>query len=101
MKNPYQKIFYLGGKNFHTKNVLLVYLSVKPVEYHAQNLSLRIPRFKKMKIAKGTLNDELGKIKHTASKNEKSYYTWWIPEHTEPYKVFEVIDINKEDYTKT
>jgi len=67
----------------------------------AKNLSRRIPRFKNMKIAKGILSDGLGRIKHTPSKNEKSHYTWWIPENTEPCKVFELIDTNKEDSTKT
>jgi hypothetical protein len=67
----------------------------------AKNLSLRIPRFKKMKIAKGSLNEELGRIQHTPSKNEKSHHTWWIPENTEPYKVFEIIDVKQEDSNKT
>ncbi|MEA5596282.1 hypothetical protein [Rivularia sp. UHCC 0363] len=67
----------------------------------AKNLSLRIPRFKKMKIAKGSLSEELGRIQHTPSKNEKSHHTWWIPENTEPYKVFELIDLKQEDSNKT
>lgn len=67
----------------------------------AKNLSLRIPRFKNMKIAKGSLSEELGRIQHTPSKNEKSHHTWWIPENTEPCKVFELIDTNKEDSNKT
>ncbi|MEH2391954.1 MAG: hypothetical protein V7K21_09960 [Nostoc sp.] len=33
MKDRTKKIFYLGGKNFQTGNVLQVYPSVKPVEY--------------------------------------------------------------------
>lgn len=67
----------------------------------AKNLSLRIPRFKNMKIAKGILSEGLGRIKHTPSKNEISHHTWWIPENTEPYKVFKLIDTNKEDSNKT
>ncbi|MEH2356492.1 hypothetical protein [Nostoc sp.] len=67
----------------------------------AKNLSLRIPRFKNMKIAKGMLSGGLGRTKHTPSRHEKSHHTWWIPEDSEPSKVFELIDANKEDSTKT
>jgi hypothetical protein len=66
----------------------------------AKNLSLRISRFKKMKIAKGSLSKELGRIQHTPSKNEKSHHTWWIPENTEPYNVFELIDLKQDDSNK-
>lgn len=67
----------------------------------AKNLSLRIPSFRNRKIAKGILNYQLGRIKHTPSRNEKSHHTWWIPEDSEPWKVFELIDTNKKDSTKT
>ncbi|QSJ17566.1 hypothetical protein JYQ62_01415 [Nostoc sp. UHCC 0702] len=67
----------------------------------AKKLSLRIPRFRNMKIAKGFLKDEMGKIKHTPSRNEKSHHTWWIPEKSEPWKIFELFDANKKDSTET
>ncbi len=67
----------------------------------AKNLSRRIPRFKNRKIARGVLNEKLGQIKPTPSKNEKSHHTWWIPENSEPEHFFELIDINKEDSSKT
>lgn len=54
-----------------------------------------------MKIAKGILSGELGKIKHTPSRHEKSHHTWWIPEDSEPWNVFELIDVKKEDSTQT
>ncbi len=60
-----------------------------------KKLSLRIPRLRNRKIAKGFLKGEMGKIKHTPSKNEKSHHTWWIPEKTEPWKAFEILDTNK------
>ncbi|MDF5716905.1 MAG: hypothetical protein PUP93_24315 [Rhizonema sp. NSF051] len=65
----------------------------------AKSLSLRIPRFRNMKVAKGILSDGLGRIKHTASRHEKSHHTWWIPEDSEPWKFFEIIGVNKEDST--
>jgi hypothetical protein len=65
-----------------------------------KNLSQRIPRFKKMKIAKGSLNEKLGRIQHTPSKNENSHHTWWIPENTEPHKVFEIIEVKQDDSNK-
>ncbi|MEH2295074.1 hypothetical protein [Nostoc sp.] len=67
----------------------------------AKNLSLRIPKLKKMKVTKGFLKDELGRIKHTPSKNEKSHHTWWITEESEPWNFFEIIVVKKEDSTKT
>ncbi|MFM6040223.1 MAG: hypothetical protein ACKPBB_21005 [Sphaerospermopsis kisseleviana] len=67
----------------------------------AKNLSRRIPSFKNRKIARGVLNEKLGQIQPTPSKNEKSHHTWWIPENTAPDQFFELIDINKEDSTNT
>jgi len=64
----------------------------------ARNLPLRIPRFRNMKIAKGILSGELGRIKHTPTRNENSHNTWWIPEDGEPWKVFEIINANEKDY---
>lgn len=44
------------------------------------DLPKRIPRFRKMKVAKGSLNSNLGKTKNTPSRNTgKSHCTWWIP----------------------
>ena len=55
-----------------------------------------------MNISKGILNEKLGHIKPTPSKNEKSHHTWWIPENTTPDQFFELIDtIKKENPTKT
>ncbi|MFM7371364.1 MAG: hypothetical protein ACKO2Z_26940, partial [Sphaerospermopsis kisseleviana] len=45
----------------------------------AKNLSRRIPSFKNRKIARGVLNEKLGQIQPTPSRNEKSHHTWWIP----------------------
>lgn len=67
----------------------------------AKNLSRRIPRFKNMKIAKGFLNNSLGRIKPTPSKNEESHHTWWIPDDAKPCKVFELIDENPKKSIKT
>lgn len=53
-----------------------------------------------MKIAKGILSGGLGRIKHTPSRHEKSHHTWWIPEDSEPWKDFELIDANKFAATK-
>lgn len=67
----------------------------------AKSLALRIPRFRNMKIAKGVLSGRLGRIEHTPSRHEKSHHTWWIIENSEPWNVFELIDANKENSTKT
>lgn len=67
----------------------------------ARNLSLRIPLFKNKKIAKGSLSEDMGKLKHTPSKHEKSHHTWWIPETSKPWEVFKVIDLSGQDTTKT
>jgi hypothetical protein len=75
--------------------------SIYPSLDAANNMRLRIPRLKKMKIAKGTLDSKLGKIKPTPSRNEKSHHTWWIPESIEPWKVFQIVDLSKEDSSKT
>lgn len=74
-----------------------IYASLDEVK----SLPSRIPRFKNMKIAKGILSDGLGRIKHTPSRRGKSHHTWWVPENTEPYKVFKLTDTNKEDSNKT
>jgi hypothetical protein len=62
------------------------------------NLPNRIPRFRKMKIAKGSVNSDLGRIKNTPSLNTgKSHHTWWIPENSEPWKNFKIIDLSNEN----
>jgi hypothetical protein len=62
------------------------------------NLPNRIPRFRKMKVAKGSLNNDLGKIKNTPSLNTgKSHHTWWIPKNCEPWKSFKIIDLSNKN----
>ncbi|RUT00422.1 hypothetical protein DSM106972_075500 [Dulcicalothrix desertica PCC 7102] len=73
-----------------------IYLSLDD----AKKLSRRVAYFRNKKIAKGTLSDELGRIKNTPSNVGKSHYTWWIPENKEPWKVFEPIDDNQENSNK-
>lgn len=58
------------------------------------NLPNRIPRFRNMKVAKGSLNCDYGKIKNTPSQNTgKSHNTWWILENSEPWKIFKIIEL--------
>ena len=50
-------------------------------------------------IAKGTLNPDLGKIKHTPSNEPygESHHTWWVPAEAEPWNAFHVVQIPQED----
>ncbi|QLE57081.1 hypothetical protein [Nostoc sp. TCL26-01] len=76
-------------------------LSIHSSLSDVRNLSLRIPRFKNTKIAQGKLSEDMGNLKHTPSKNEKSHHTWWITENSKPWEKFNVIDLSGQETNKT
>lgn len=70
--------------------------SVFPSLDAINNMLDEVPGLRKKKVARGVLNGDLGKIKNTPSQQEKSHHTWWIPKGSEPWKLFEIIDIDKK-----
>ncbi len=69
---------------------LSVLKSIEDVQF----LQKKIPRFRKDVAAIGTLNPNLGKIKHTPEKAQPSHYTWWIKRDCHPLKFFKIVDTN-------
>jgi hypothetical protein len=69
-------------------------LSIYRDRTDAYQLTKRIPRFKKSKIALGGLNPELGKVLPTPSRSSKSHHTWWFPLNAQPWIVFQVVEID-------
>jgi hypothetical protein len=65
-------------------------LSVHTDRSDSERIRKRIPYFRDMLIAKGTLNPSLGKIQSTPSTmtDGKSHHTWWVPQEAEPWNVF-------------
>jgi hypothetical protein len=57
-----------------------------PEEIH--RMSKKVPKLRKMKVARGNLNEDMGRIKNTPSRNSNLHYTWWIPTNIEPWKMF-------------
>lgn len=55
-----------------------------------ERLKKKVPSMRKRKTASGDLNDTMGKILNTPSKNSKSHHTWWLPvDLKEPWLLFE------------
>ncbi|MFN6538311.1 MAG: hypothetical protein RM021_018450 [Nostoc sp. EkiNYC01] len=69
--------------------------SIFPSLDAVNNMLAQVPALRKKKIARGVLNSDLGKIQNTPSQNEKSHHTWWIPEASEPWKLFQMINLDK------
>lgn len=70
--------------------------SIFPSLDAVNNMLAKVPALRKKKIAKGLLNSGFGKIQNTPSQTEKSHYTWWIPEGSEPWRFFQIINLDKE-----
>lgn len=57
---------------------------------------LRVPRFRKMNVALGELDENQGKMKNTPSRLHESHHTWWLAEDIEPWTFFAVVNIEDE-----
>ena len=54
------------------------------------------------KIAVGTLDSTLGKIKHTPAKSKLSHHTWWVPDAVSPVGAgWQVIEYRNPKKSKT
>ncbi|MEO1166038.1 MAG: hypothetical protein AAFV98_19805 [Chloroflexota bacterium] len=72
---------------------LSVYTKIEGV----RRLQARIPRFRKMNVARGNLNKTHGKMKNTPSQLHESHHTWWLESNCTPWAFFEIL--NDEDDT--
>ena len=61
-----------------------------------RRLRSRVPRFRKMNVAIGKLDENHGKMKNTPSNMHESHHTWWLAEDIEPWKFFAVVIIEDE-----
>jgi hypothetical protein len=66
-------------------------LSLFDDEQGAINMKKKIPRLRKLKIARGQLGVDSGAIQHTPSQNSHCHYTWWIHIDQNPCDYFQVI----------
>jgi hypothetical protein len=65
-------------------------LSVYTDKNDAEQTIRRIPRFKKSRIAIGTLTSGMGMMANTPSRTSKSHHTWWTSKDIEPWTQFQV-----------
>lgn len=56
----------------------------------------RIPGLRRKKIALGKLTPDLGVMLNTPSREDKLHHTWWVAVGKEPWAVFQVVDIKRE-----
>ncbi len=66
-------------------------LSLYTKKQDAIEVKKKIPRLRKLKIARGTLSPNSGVIKHTPSHNSQCHYTWWMHINQQPWNYFQVI----------
>lgn len=70
-------------------------LSISKTQVDVITSRKRVPSLKHRKIVVAKLEDKIGNIKNTSTRQMKNHYTWWIPEDVEcPWNHF--VDI--EDY---
>ena len=55
----------------------------------ASNLRDRVPAMRGHLVARGKLNSELGRMKHTPGRRQ-SHFTWWVPVGVECHRFFSV-----------
>ena len=68
-------------------------ISVYTSKTDVDRLKRKIPVFRDKILALGNLNSQLGMIQNTPSKNAKSHHTWWFPFDSEPWTIFQVLDL--------
>lgn len=61
-----------------------------------RRLQSRVPRFRKMKVAKANLDESHGKMKNTPSNLHISHHTWWLEKDSEPWLDFNLVNIEDE-----
>jgi hypothetical protein len=66
-------------------------LSVFTDRDDAEQTMRRIPRFKKSRLAMGSLEPGMGMIANTPSHTSKSHHTWWTSKDIESWTRFRVI----------
>jgi hypothetical protein len=76
-------------------------LSVYTSSNEVKRLTPIVPKLRKMKVAKGILKGEMGKIKNTPSRTSELHHTWWILTDSKPWKHFELIEPKNEEPTAT
>ena len=62
----------------------------------AKRLAQRVPAFRKKKLAKGNLTPEMGNSLPTPSQTAKSHHTWWLSIGSEPWTVFQVLEVPED-----
>ena len=71
-------------------------LSVYTDAEGVRRLRSRVPRFRKMNVAIGMLDENHGKMKNTPSNMHESHHTWWLTEKLEPWTFFGLVNIEDE-----
>lgn len=59
-----------------------------------KRLQEMVPAMRRKKITKGILDAKHGKMKNTPSQTHSSHYTWWIPTDSQPWKVFQLVNLS-------
>lgn len=62
-----------------------------------RQLQRRVKSMRRKQVISGVLTPNHGKMKHTPSETHPSHHTWWIALGERPWRVFTVIELDKDN----